>query len=188
MSPRPSPVKTSMTLCAGDDRATVSTSGRSTPSRCPNKCATRSAGDGRPSMGRSMRSAAKGAASWPVGTKGLVKERHPAGAIPLRIEGVERNGCDCPCFRHVVFRQGMMRIYSVRPCLKGGGKPCIPGRKSRDKPVKYDKRRYKQRSRIEIMFERLKDWRRVATRYDRSPTVPFINRARSNRLVLGIHQ
>ena len=82
----------------------------------------------------------------------------------------------------------MMRIYSVRPCLKGGGKPCIPGRKSRDKPVKYDKRRYKQRSRIEIMFERLKDWRRVATRYDRSPTVPFINRARSNRLVLGIHQ
>ncbi|MEP3332135.1 MAG: IS5/IS1182 family transposase, partial [Sedimentitalea sp.] len=24
---------------------------------------------------------------------------------------------------------------------------------------------------IEIMFGRLKDWRRVATRYDRSPTV-----------------
>jgi len=115
-----------MTLCAGDDRATVSTSGRSTPSRCPNKCATRSAGDGRPSMGRSMRSAAKGAASWPVGTKGLVKERHPAGAIPLRIEGVERNGCDRPCFRHVVFRQGMMRIYSVRPCLKGGGQALHP--------------------------------------------------------------
>ncbi len=49
--------------------------------------------------------------------------------------------------------------------------PCIPGRKSRTKPVKYDKRRYKSRSRIEIMFGRLKDWRRVATRYDRCPTV-----------------
>ena len=49
--------------------------------------------------------------------------------------------------------------------------PCIPGRKSRNKPVKYDKRRYKSRSRIEIMFGRLKDWRRVATRYDRCPTV-----------------
>ncbi len=35
-------------------------------------------------------------------------------------------------------------------------------------PVKYDKRRYKRRNRIEIMFGRLKDWRRVATRYDRS--------------------
>ena len=27
---------------------------------------------------------------------------------------------------------------------------------------------YKQRHRIKIMFGRLKDWRRVATRYDRS--------------------
>jgi len=42
--------------------------------------------------------------------------------------------------------------------------PCIPGRKSRDKIIKYDKRRYKRRNRIEIMFGRLKDWRRVATR------------------------
>jgi transposase len=37
--------------------------------------------------------------------------------------------------------------------------------------VKYDKRRYKSRNRIEIMFGRLKDWRRVATRYDRCPKV-----------------
>jgi transposase len=51
--------------------------------------------------------------------------------------------------------------------------PCIPGRKSRIMPVKYDKRRYRSRSRIEIMFGRLKDWRRVATRYDRCPTVFF---------------
>jgi transposase len=49
--------------------------------------------------------------------------------------------------------------------------PCIPGRKSRTKPVKYDRRRYKSRNRIEIMFGRLKDWRRVATRYERCPTV-----------------
>ena len=52
-----------------------------------------------------------------------------------------------------------------------GIKPCIPGRKSRTKTVKYDKRRYKRRNRIEIMFGRLKDWRRVATRYDRCPKV-----------------
>ena len=52
-----------------------------------------------------------------------------------------------------------------------GTKPCIPGRKSRKKAVKYDKPRYKRRNRIERMFGRLKDWRRVATRYDRSPTV-----------------
>ena len=51
--------------------------------------------------------------------------------------------------------------------------PCIPGRKIRNKTVKYDKRRYKRRNRIEIMFGRLKDWRRVATRYDRCPTAFF---------------
>ncbi|WP_419318639.1 IS5 family transposase [Caulobacter sp. ErkDOM-E] len=48
---------------------------------------------------------------------------------------------------------------------------CIPGRKSRTEAVRYDKRRYKSRNRIEILFGRLKDWRRVATRYDRWPTV-----------------
>jgi transposase len=37
--------------------------------------------------------------------------------------------------------------------------------------LKYDKRRYKRRNRIEIMFGRLKDWRRIATRYDRCPKV-----------------
>lgn len=51
--------------------------------------------------------------------------------------------------------------------------PCIPGWKSRNKVVKNDKRRYKRRNRIEIMFGRLKDWRRVATRYDRCPTAFF---------------
>lgn len=66
-------------------------------------------------------------------------------------------GYDADWFREVLIEKGI--------------KPCIPGRKSRDKPIKYDKRRYKRRNRIEIMFGRLKDWRRVATRYDRSPTV-----------------
>ena len=46
-------------------------------------------------------------------------------------------------------------------------RPCIPGRKSRGKTVRYDKRRYRRLNRIEIMFGRLKNWRRIATRYDR---------------------
>ena len=51
--------------------------------------------------------------------------------------------------------------------------PCIPGRKSRNTTIKYDKRRYKRRNRIEIMFGRLKDWRRVATRCGRCPMTFF---------------
>ncbi len=49
--------------------------------------------------------------------------------------------------------------------------PFTPGRTSRDKAILYDKRRYKRRNRIQIMFGRLKDWRRIATRYDRCPKV-----------------
>ena len=49
--------------------------------------------------------------------------------------------------------------------------PYIPGRKSRNKRIRYDKRRDKRRNKIEIMFGRLKDWRRVSTHYDSSPTV-----------------
>lgn len=54
-----------------------------------------------------------------------------------------------------------------------GIKPCIPGWESCGKPVRYDKRKYKYRNRIEIMPGRLKDWRRVTTRCDRCPSVSF---------------
>ena len=56
----------------------------------------------------------------------------------------------------------------LRKAFGGSGiQACIPGRKSCRKPVTYDKRRCKRRNRIAIMFGRLKDWRRVATRVDR---------------------
>ena len=59
-----------------------------------------------------------------------------------------------------------------RDALKDKGiKACIPGRKGRKNAIRHDRRRYKRRNRIEIMFGRLKDWRRVATRYDRCPIV-----------------
>ena len=60
----------------------------------------------------------------------------------------------------------------VRESLVDKGiKPCIPGRTLRAQPVKYDKRRYKRRNRIEIMLGRLKGWQRIATRHDRWPKV-----------------
>ena len=48
-----------------------------------------------------------------------------------------------------------------------GCKPCIPSTASRKIPLTYDTALYKQRHKIENMFARLKDWRRIATRYDR---------------------
>lgn len=45
--------------------------------------------------------------------------------------------------------------------------PCIPPRAKRRFPATYCKALYKQRHKVENMFARLKDWRRVSTRYDR---------------------
>ena len=81
--------------------------------------------------------------------------------------------CALPVARQLLADKGYDADWFRDALQEKGIKPCIPGRKSRAKPVKYDKRRYKRRNRIEIMFGRLKDWRRVATRYDRCPTVFF---------------
>jgi transposase len=67
-----------------------------------------------------------------------------------------------------------------------GIQPCIPGRTSRNEPVRYDKRRYRRPSRIEIMFSRLEDWRRVATRYDRCPTAFFSAVALADTVILWL--
>jgi transposase len=44
---------------------------------------------------------------------------------------------------------------------------CMPSKSNRKAPIPHDAVLYKQRHRIENMFGRLKDWRRVHTRYDR---------------------
>lgn len=43
----------------------------------------------------------------------------------------------------------------------------IPSTRSRSVPIPHDRDLYRQRNRIERMFCRLKDFRRVATRYDK---------------------
>ena len=48
-----------------------------------------------------------------------------------------------------------------------GTRPVIPNRSNRKRPFRFSKRLYKRRWRIESAFNRLKDFRRLATRYDR---------------------
>jgi transposase len=48
-----------------------------------------------------------------------------------------------------------------------GTKPVIPNRSNRKQPFGFSKRLYKLRWRIESAFNRLKDFRRIATRYDK---------------------
>ena len=62
-------------------------------------------------------------------------------------------GYDADWFREALDEKGIM--------------PCIPARRGRKNPASHDRTLYRQRHRIENLFARLKDWRRIATRYDR---------------------
>jgi transposase len=45
--------------------------------------------------------------------------------------------------------------------------PCIPSKKNRKVQIPHDATVYRRRHKIENMFAKLKDWRRIHTRYDR---------------------
>ncbi|MBS1029517.1 MULTISPECIES: transposase [Gluconobacter] len=49
-----------------------------------------------------------------------------------------------------------------------GARPVIPAKRGRRNPASHDRHAYKLRNRIERMFNKLKNWRRVATRYDKT--------------------
>lgn len=51
--------------------------------------------------------------------------------------------------------------------LDQGGEPVIPSRRHRKYQHRYDRIAYKQRWGIESFFARIKQWRRIATRYDK---------------------
>lgn len=57
---------------------------------------------------------------------------------------------------------------SLRKLLaEQGAQAIIPSTTSRSQPIPYSKKLYRQRNLIERMFARLKDFRRIATRYDK---------------------
>ena len=57
----------------------------------------------------------------------------------------------------------------VRAVLAAAGKTAvIPPRRNRKSPASYDKELYKKRHHIENFFSRLKDFRALATRYEKT--------------------
>ena len=76
-------------------------------------------------------------------------------SIPSGTALLADRGYDADWFRQALTERGIT--------------PCIPSRTSRKIVIPHDKVLYRQRHRIENMFGHLKDWRRIATRYDRCP-------------------
>ena len=57
---------------------------------------------------------------------------------------------------------------AIRATVKAAGmKVVIPANRSRTKRIRHDKALYRERNRIERCFNKLKHFRRLATRYDR---------------------
>ena len=92
-------------------------------------------------------------------TAGQVSDFVPAQecleAAPPAAAGIADRGYDSDALREFI--------------NKRGAQPVIPPKKNRKVQYRYDKVLYKTRNRIERFFCRLKDFRRVATRYDRQP-------------------
>lgn len=57
--------------------------------------------------------------------------------------------------------------WFIAALKKNGITPCIPPRTNRITRRRYSKQLYKQRHKMEILFGRIKEWRRIALRYDR---------------------
>ena len=69
--------------------------------------------------------------------------------------------------RHIVADKGYDADALRRTIRAAGAVPVIPGRRTRKKAIRYDRLRYNDRHLIENAFCRLKDFRRIATRYDK---------------------
>jgi transposase len=57
---------------------------------------------------------------------------------------------------------------AIRAVVAGlGAEVVIPSTASRRAPIPYDREAYRSRNLVERLWCRLKDWRRIATRYDK---------------------
>jgi transposase len=95
--------------------------------------------------------------------------------IAILLTGGEAH--DCPFAQRLLKRTGPPKrmladkaydTAELRSMLATrGAKPVIPNKSNRNQPFAFNMRLYKLRWRIEAGFNRLKDFRRIATRYDK---------------------
>ncbi len=69
---------------------------------------------------------------------------------------------------HVIADKGYDSDELVGVIEAGGAKAVIPPRSNRKKPRDYDKHLYKERNLVERFLNKVKNCRRVATRYEKT--------------------
>lgn len=72
-----------------------------------------------------------------------------------------------PPASHLIADRGYDSAWFRAALQARGIEPCIPSSRNRKVPYAHDKALYRKRHKVENLFAKLKDRRRVATRYDR---------------------
>jgi transposase len=70
-------------------------------------------------------------------------------------------------FRRLIADRGYDANHLRRLIAERGAEAVIPSTTSRKAPIPYDAKAYRARNLVERLWCRLKDWRRIATRYDK---------------------
>jgi transposase len=136
------------------------------PRESPSLCGRRKRGEKKQAVGRS-----RGGRNTKIHALADAKGR----LIAILLSGGEAH--DCPVADRLICRVQPAeclladKAYDSKELRADldvqGTKPVIPNRSNRKQPFSFSKRLYKLRWRIEAAFNRLKDFRRIATRYDR---------------------
>ena len=71
------------------------------------------------------------------------------------------------CANYVLADKGYDSDAFILAIRSAGAEPVIPPRKGRLQPRAYDRELYKERNLVERLFQKLKQFRRIATRYER---------------------
>ena len=73
-------------------------------------------------------------------------------------------GCQNPISSGIAKEGDKTRALAI----SNGHEPIVPPKSNRKDPWEYDKEKYKRRNVVERLFRRLKEFRRVCTRYDKT--------------------
>ena len=91
-------------------------------------------------------------------------QRHDARAFPAVFAGLPA-GCD-PAW---AVADRALDSDAIRDELLGADSaPCIPSRANSTEPVEHDEAMYRERNRVERLVGKLKQFRRVATRFEKT--------------------
>ena len=103
-------------------------------------------------------------------------------------KGARHMVCALPGARYMLGDRGYNADWFCTALRDKDIEPCLPPKANCKRDSSYGKMLYKQRYKIEIMFGRLKDWRRISMRYDRCALIFFSSICIAETVIFYLNQ